>query len=313
VGGPTAHLIVDDTAIPKKGTHSVGVSHQYCGQLGKTTNCQSLVSLTLATDEIPVPIALRLYLPESWINDEAKREKTGVPESAHFRTKWKIALEEIQRIRNSEVQFGDVLADAGYGEVREFRAGLSALGLRWAVGVSCQYLVYPTDVVIRSPETCVSTTGRPRTLKSVDQKPMRIDKVFESIEDDSFEEITWRQGTKKPLSARFFALRARPADGERSSSHSRLPADECWLVCEWRSAGEKKYYMTNHSSDTPLETLAAVIKARWSCELAHQQMKEELGLGHFEGRTWHGLHHHAVLTMISFAFLQHLRILENKS
>jgi len=133
VGGEDAHLIVDDTAIPKKGEHSVGVSHQYCGQLGKQANCQCLVSLTLARNEVPVPIALRLYLPESWASDPARRKKTGVPQEIVFREKWRIALEEITRVVGAGVRFGDVLAYAGYGGISEFRHGLDRLGLRWAV------------------------------------------------------------------------------------------------------------------------------------------------------------------------------------
>ena len=310
VGSAESHLIVDDTALPKKGEHSVGVAHQYCGALGKSTNCQSLVSLTLARDEIPVPISLRLYLPEAWALDADRRRKAGVPEEITFRTKWQIALDEIRRVIAAGVSFGDVLADAGYGACAAFRHGLSELGLRWAVGVPSDQLVFDPSVRVAVPRP--PALGRPRTRVRVSQQPRKVRDVMAALGERAFRTTTWRQGTKGPLRGDFAAVRVRAADGDRAIGHRHGPGDEVWLVCERRRT-ETKYYLCNHPAQTPLKQLAVAIKARWSCEQAHQQLKEELGLDHFEGRSWHGLHHHAVMTMIAFAFLQHLRLSENKA
>lgn len=310
VGGAQAHLIIDDTAVPKKGEHSVGVAHQYCGQLGKQANCQCLVSLTLARDEIPVPIALRLFLPESWAGNARRRRQAAVPEGVTHRPKWQIALDEIRRVKEHGVQFGDVLADAGYGACAAFRHELSAMGLTWAVGISPEQRVYPLSVRLKFPR---QAEGRPRKhgIPTAPRKTVR--EAIDALGPRAFRRISWRRGTKGPLVAEFAAVRVRVADGDHASHHIHLPGEEAWLVCERRSNGEVKYHLSNHSTRTGLRTIAAAIKARWSCEQAHQQLKQELGLGHFEGRSWHGLHHHAVLSMLAFAFLQHLRQLENKS
>lgn len=310
VGGDNAHLIVDDTSLPKKGEHSVGVAHQYCGALGKRANCQCLVSVTLSRNETPVPIALRLHLSESWAADAKRRRKTYVPSEIVYRPKWQIALDEIERIRRAGVRFGDVLADAGYGCAAEFRIGLSERGLRWAVGIQFSQLVDSLEVKVRPPKQR-SATGRPPKHGRPSQPRRSVEQVIDSLGPQAFRSITWRQGTKGALRGRFATLRVRPADGDDIGHRVRLPGEEVWLVAEQR-ANETKYYLSNYPASASLKQLAAMIKARWACEQGHQQMKEELGLDHFEGRSWHGLHHHAVLTMISFAFLQHLRCHENK-
>lgn len=310
VGGDDAHLIVDDTAVPKKGEHSVGVAHQYCGALGKQANCQSLVSVTLARGEVPVPIALRLHLPESWANDAKRRKKAFVPEEIVYRPKWKMALEEVTRIRQAGVRFGDVLADAGYGCAAEFRHGLTALGLRWAVGVQSKQLVYSTSVRVR-PRKRAGAKGRLPVHGTPTEERRTVADVIANLGPKAFRSVSWRTGTKGALRGRFAAVRVRPADGTDVGHRVRLPSEEVWLVGEERT-NETKYYLCNYAPGASLKQLASAIKARWSCEQAHQQMKEELGLDHFEGRSWHGLHHHAVLTMVAFAFLQHLRCRENK-
>jgi SRSO17 transposase len=306
VGGQGAHLIIDDTALPKKGTHSVGVVHQYCGQLGKNANCQALVSVTLARDEVPVPVALRLYLPKEWANDPERRRRAKVPEDVVFRTKWRIALDEIERIKRSDVVFDDVLADAGYGACAAFRHGLSALNLRWAVGVNSNQRVYPKTARVIAPEQARAGGRRPKRGR-VSAEPKKAHEVFFTRAKNGFQEVRWRDGTKGPLRASFAAIRVRPADGPKVIGYNHGPGEEMWLICEKRASGERKYYLSNYPADTDLGKLAAVIKARWSCEQAHQQLKEELGLDHFEGRSWHGLHHHALLTMMAYAFLQYLR------
>jgi SRSO17 transposase len=311
VDGDDAHLIVDDTAVPKKGEHSVGVAHQHCGALGKQANCQCLVSVTLARDEVPVPIALRLHLPEGWASDAARRKKAAVPEALTYRPKWEIALEEVTRIQRAGVRFGDVLADAGYGCAAEFRHGLSSLGLRWAVGIQSSQLVYSSRVRVRRPKRS-SVKGRPPLHGKPTEERRAVTDVIGDLGPKAFRTVTWRTGTKGALRGRFAAIRVRPADGTDVGHRVRLPSDEVWLIAEART-NETKYYLCNYAQNTSLKELAATIKARWSCEQAHQQLKEELGLDHFEGRSWHGLHHHAVLTMVAFAFLQQLRWRENKA
>jgi SRSO17 transposase len=309
VGGPDAHLIIDDTALPKKGVHSVGVAHQYCGALGKQANCQCLVSLTLARNEIPIPIALRLYLPEAWVSDRKRRSQARVPESIGFRPKWRIALDEIDRLLEHRVQFGDVLADAGYGSCGEFRAELSQRSLLWTVGVPSHQTVYLPSVRVRIPEP-KRFVGRLPTRGTPTEKSQSVAKVIEELGPSAVRKVTWRKGTKGPLSGRFAMTRVRPADGPRAhTTNDHLPGDEVWLIAEFRS-DETKYYLSSLPASASFKKVVATIKARWSCEQMHQQMKEELGLDHFEGRSWHGLHHHAVLGMVAFAFLQHLRLRE---
>ena len=307
VGGPDAVLIIDDTALLKQGTRSVGVARQYAGAAGKTTNCQTLVSLTLARGEVPVGVALRLFLPEEWTADPARCRAVGVPEERlAYRTKRDIALRELDRLQAAGVTWGCVLADAGYGISAEFRRALSARGLTWAVGIPRIQKVYPTDVTTHMPAPAAGARhGRPRRhpVPSVPSTPAE-----QVLGGARWRRLTWRSGTKGPLSARFAAVRIAVADGTQSSTGQHLPGEAAWLVGEWRDRGERKYYLTNHPPRTALRALAAAIKARWSCEQAHQQLKEELGLDHFEGRTWLGLHHHALMTLISFAFLQHLRL-----
>lgn len=307
VGGPDAVLVIDDTALLKKGTHSVGVGPQYAGAVGKKANCQALVSLTLAKDEVPVPVALRLFLPDTWVNDPDRLQRAGVPEAFRVaRSKPEIALNELQRVKQAGVSFGAVLADAGYGISAPFRQALTILGLLWAVGTVRIQKVYPADVQMVASTT---TRGRPRKTLVPDAEAVSAEAMLAKV---SWRQVTWRRGTKGPLRARFAATRVRVADGAavqlRGHAAQHLPGDEVWLVGEHRSSGERRYYLSNLPPDTSLKQLASLIKARWVCEQAHQQLKEELGLDHFEGRSWRGLHRHALLTLIAYLFLQHLRL-----
>jgi SRSO17 transposase len=307
VGGRDAVLVIDDTAIPKKGMHSVGVAAQYASALGKTANCQTLVSLTLARGEVPVMLALRLFLPESWTGNRARLQRAGVPAEYRIaRSKPELALAELDRIIAAGVHFGCVLADAGYGLSAPFRQGLTARKLAWAVGIPRHLKVYPADVRMIWP---VAKRGRPRKrhIPNVLSKPAEA-----TLAAARWQTISWRTGTKGKLRARFAAVRVRVADGPaqriRDKGQQHLPGEEVWLIGEHRMSGEKKYYLANLPAGTDLRTLAATIKARWVCEQAHQQLKEELGLDHFEGRSWQGLHRHALMTMIAYAFLQHRRL-----
>lgn len=307
VGGEKAWLIIDDTTLPKKGRHSVGVAPQYASALGKNANCQTLVSVTLASGEVPVMVGLRLFLPESWTGDVARLARAGVPlDCRAYRTKPEIALAEIDRVREADVRFGCVLADAGYGMSAPFRQGLSDRGLSWAVGIPFRQKVYPADVAMIFP---VAGRGRPRKNAIPDARSVSAKTMLETAK---WRKVSWRRGTKGPLSARFAAVRVRVADGPpqriRDMGAQHLPGEEVWLVGEHRSTGERKYYLSNLPARTPIRHLAGAIKARWVCEQGHQQVKEELGLDHFEGRSWRGLHRHALMTMIALAFLQSQRL-----
>lgn len=276
VGGADAFLVIDDTALPKKGTRSVGVAPQYASALGKTANCQTLVSLTLARDEVPMPVSLRLFLPEAWTNDPERLWRAGVPSSARAsRSKPEIALAELDRIREAGVRFGLVLADAGYGISASFRQALSARGLLWAVGIPRIQKVFPAEVEMVPPPPARRPSSQPLI-------PATAALAAEAIlEGQRWRMIRWRRGTKGVLKAVFTARRVRVADGPAVRLHGRnnqhMPGEEVWLVGERRASGERKYYLSNLPADTPLRRLAATIKARWVCEQGHQQLK---------GRAW---------------------------
>jgi SRSO17 transposase len=301
VGGPEAVLVVDDTALPKKRERSVGVARQYCGALGKRAGCQALASLALARGEVPLPLGPRLVLPDEWTADPERCARAGVPEE-HRRalTKPDLALAEVDRVTAAGVRFGRVLADAGYGAGAAFRRGLSMRRLARAVGILKTRNVYPAVVGLLWP---AAARGRPR------KHPVPSEVAAAAVlAGAAWRRISRRLGPKGPLAAEFAALRVRPAEGAQLRDGWHLPGDEVWPVGEHRASGERKYYLSNLPAEASLEELAATIKARWVCEQAHRQLKEELGLDHFEGRSWAGLHRHALMTMVAFAFLQHLRL-----
>ncbi|WP_375462115.1 IS701 family transposase [uncultured Enterovirga sp.] len=307
VGDEAGFLVIDDTALPKKGQHSVGVAPQYASALGKTSNCQSLVSVTLASREVPVMVGLRLFLPESWTADPERMARARVPQDRQRAlTKPEIAIEEIDRVIASGARFGYVLADSGYGSSGSFRQALSERGLLWALGLSRRQNVYPADVALIFP---VATTGKRRQYHIPDRPPVSADAM---LANETWRRISWRRGTRGRLTCLFAARRVRVADGHKhrmlDNRMQCMPGEEVWLVGERRSTGEQKYYVSNLPADATLKMLASTIKARWICEQAHQQLKEELGLDHFEGRSWTGLHRHALMTMIAYAFLQVRRL-----
>ena len=251
-------------------------------------------------------VGLRLFLPETWTGDEARLERPACPPRYRSaRAKSEIALAELDRLIAAGVRFGTVLADAGYGG-REFRQALRARGLAWAVGIPRHQKVCPRDVELslsRRPTRPPAQTACAQLLFLSAQ---------DMLTQAKWRMLAWRKGTKGPLKARFAAVRVRVADGQPQrigdKGMQHMPGDEVWLVGERRASGEQKYYFANLPAEAGLKTLAATIKARWVCEQAHQQLKEELGLDHFEGRSWRGLHRHALMAMIAYAFLQHLRL-----
>ena len=307
VGGSDAVLVIDDTAVPKKGKHSVGVAAQYASALGKTANCQTLVSLTLARGEVPVMLALRLFLPDSWTSDRVRLKRAGVPvECRTARTKPEIALAEIDRVMAAGVRFGCVLADAGYGLSAPFRQGLTARKLAWAVGIPRHLKVYPLSVQLIWP---VAKRGRPRRRHVPDILSIPAEDMLADAKWQRCELANRDKGQAQSPLCRCPCTHSRrttaadqgqgPATsaGGRSVAYRRIPR-----------LRREEILSRQLPAATNLRTLAATIKARWICEQAHQQLKEELGLDHFEGRSWQGLHRHALMTMVAFAFLQHRRL-----
>jgi SRSO17 transposase len=221
-------------------------------------------------------------------------------------TKPEIAIGEIDRVIASGARFGCVLADAGYGSSGPFRQALCERGLLWAVGLSRRQNVYPADVALIFP---VAPTGKRRKYYIPDRPPVSAEAM---LTGEKWQKVSWRRGTKGQLACLFAACRVRVADGHKHRMLDNrvqcMPGDEVWLVGERRSTGEQKYYVSNLPADATIKMLVATIKARWVCEQAHQQLKEELGLDHFEGRSWTGLHRHALMTMVAYAFLQSRRL-----
>ena len=295
--------IVDDTGFPKKGTHSVGVVRQYCGQLGKQDNCQVAVSLSLATEQGSVPIDWRLYLPEKWAKDRRGRKKAGVPVEVKFLTKPEIALEQIRAAKAAGVPTGIILADAGYGNETAFREELSAMGLEYLVGVQSVTTVWSKGTGPLPPKL-PKRTGRPPTRwrRGAGAMPMSVKALAESLKAVRWRTVEWREGTNAKLSSRFVAVRVRAAHRDEGRSTLR---EEQWLLIEW-PAGEPeptKYWLSTLAQDTPLVELVKVAKMRWRIERDYQELKQEFGLSHYEGRGWRGFHHHATLCIAAYGFL----------
>jgi SRSO17 transposase len=290
---------LDDTGFPKQGKHSVGVARQYSGTLGKTGNCQIGVSLNYACDDGCFPVDFQLYLPEEWASDSGRRAKAGVPEEVRFRRKWEIGWEMIDRVREWEVPPGVIVADAGYGIATEFRAGLRARGLKYVVGITREVTVWRGGVK-RGPAPAYQGHGRPRK----GSLPARgtVLEVAQSLPEDAWVEVIWREGTRGPMKGRFAAVRVQPTHGTLRDGEDEPVS---WLLIEWPSdaAEPAKYWISNMGEETPLTELVYWAKIRWWIEQNYQQLKDELGLDHFEGRSWSGWHHHVTLAMIAFGFL----------
>jgi SRSO17 transposase len=292
-------LVVDDTGFPKKGVHSVGVQRQYSGTLGRQDNCQVATSLHLAGEQGSACIALRLYLPEQWCADEERRRKAKVPDQVVFRRKWEIALQQIDDALRWGVRRHVVLADAGYGESTEFREELDARKLHYVVGIPGEPVVWRPDSDPQIPPKKTGK-GRPQTRYfDTEHPPISVRKLSATL---PFRRVSWRQGSRGWQSSRFAAARVRTA---HRHTNSAPPGEEQWLLCEWPTAeeGPKKFWLSNLPSKTSLATLVRLAKLRWRVERDYQELKQEIGLDHFEGRTWRGFHHHATLCAVAHAFL----------
>jgi len=302
--GPIRTWIVDDTGIPKKGSQSVGVAHQYCGQLGKQANCQVAVTLSIANDFASVPVAHRLYLTEDWVKDKERRTKTGVPSEIHFATKPQIALEQIRAAHAAGIAPGVIVADAAYGNTTIFRDEIAEMGLQYILCVQSNTTAWPPGEAPLPPRKRKNRLGRPRTAlrRTAQHAPVALAELAAALPSQAFRTVTWREGTNTPLESRFAAVRVRPAHRDTLRSTAR---DEEWLLIEWptREAAPRKYWLSNLPTSTTREELVAFAQSRWRIERDYQELKDELGLGHYEGRSWRGFHHHATLCIAAYGFL----------
>jgi SRSO17 transposase len=302
--GPIEAWIIDDTGFPKKGTHSVGVARQYCGQLGKQDNCQVAVSLSLANAHASLPVAYRLYLPESWASDTARRKKAGVPEEIGFQTKPEIALDQIRAACTVGLPRGVVLMDAGYGTHIDLREAVTALGLPYIAGILSNTTVWAPGTGPLPPKPYVPGRGRPtkQLRRDAEHQPGKVKDLAFSLPAKLWRTITWREGTNVPLKSRFARLRIRIAHRDFNRSE---PWPEEWLLIEWPK-GEKeptKYWLSTLPENIGFARLIDLAKLRWRIERDYQELKQEVGLGHFEGRGWRGFHHHATLCIAAYGFL----------
>ena len=297
------YWIIDDTGFPKKGKHSVGVARQYCGQLGKQDNCQVAVSLSLASTQGSIPIAYQLYLPKDWAADPQRRKTAGVPEDLAFATKPEIALAQMRQAISSGVQRGVVLADAGYGDETAFRDGITDLGMLYAVGIRPATTVWAPGTAPLPPKPWVGRGVRPTRLRrEPGHEPLAVKALAMALPPEVFSTVTWREGTNAPLASRFAALRVRPAHRDYLGIESR---PEEWLLIEWPDGETEptKYFLSTAPSDATTEQLVFVTKMRWRIERDYQELKQEFGLSHYEGRGWQGFHHHATLCVAAYGYL----------
>lgn len=300
---PVVAWVIDDTGFPKKGRHSVGVARQYCGQLGKQDNCRVAVSLSVSTWRASLPIAWRLYLPEAWTDDRDRRQKTGIPDTIAFQTKPQIALAQIRQAVEEAVPPGAVLADAAYGNEMQFRQSLTDLGLSYLVGIAASTTVWsPGEQPL--PAKPWSGRGRPTTLlrRSASHQPVSVKALAEALPRTAWKTVTWRTGSRQALRSRFAAVRVRPAhrDGWRSAPHP-----EEWVLIEWPAGDQEpaKYWLGTVAADLSLRELVRLAKHRWIIERDYEELKQEVGIGHYEGRGWRGFHHHATLCLAAYGFL----------
>src|SRR5437764_10850411 len=301
--GPIEAWIIDDTGFPKKGRHSIGVTRQYCGQLGKQDNCQVAVSLSLANHDASLPIAYRLYLPEDWAKDQTRRDKAKVPETIAFQTKPEIAFDQIKAARAAGLPEGVVLMDAGYGNDTELRTAITALGMSYVAGIAATTTVWPPGAAPLLPQTR-SGRGRPQTRLQRDgeHQPISVKALALSLPKEAWQTVAWREGSAERLSSRFARQRVRPAHRDAKLSQPRA---EEWLLIEWpeNETEPTKHWLATLPEEIAFDRLVDRAKLRWRIERDYQELKQELGLGDYEGRGWRGFHHHASLCIAAYGFL----------
>jgi len=300
--GPIEAWILDDTSFPKQGRHSVGVARQYCGQLGKRANCQAAVTLSLANHRASLPVGYRLYLPKEWAEDEPRRKQAGVPDDVVFETKPAIALGLLNQALAQGLPRGFVLADAGYGSDTAFREAVTALGLTYVMGVGPTTSVWPPGVRPLAQTRPRRGPSLLRLRRDEERKPVSVKELALSLPDEAWRIIEWREGSNDVLKGRFARVRVHAAHGDNLRAELR---PEEWLVIEWPEgeAEPTKYWLSTLPPDIPFDQLVDAIKLRWRIERDYQELKQEIGLGHYEGRGWRGFHHHATLCIAAYGFL----------
>jgi SRSO17 transposase len=295
--------IIDDTGFPKKGRHSVGVARQYCGQLGKRDNCQIAVSLSLANHAASLPVAWRLYLPLEWTADAARCAAAGIPETVEFLTKPEMALEQIRAACAAGLPRGVVLMDAGYGTNTWLREEIGALGLSYVAGIPPQTSVWPSGTAPLPPLPWSGRGRRPKLMRrDSEHQPVSVKALALDLPPASWHTISWREGSAGALTSRFARVRVRAAHRDEWRTE---PREEEWLLIEWPEGDAEpvKYWLATVPPDMPFDRLVDLAKLRWRIERDYQELKQELGLGHYEGRGWRGFHHHATLCIAAYAFL----------
>ena len=301
--GPIEAWIIDDTGFPKKGRHSVGVTRQYCGQLGKQDNCQVAVTLSITNHSASLPVAYRLYLPEDWAADPERRNKAGVPPTISFATKPAIALEQIRAACVAGIARGVVLMDAGYGADTSLRTEITALGLAYAAGIQPNTTVWPQGKGPLPPKN-QSGRGRPpsRVRRDAEHQPVQAKALALGLPQAAWETITWRERAADWLTSRYTRMRVRPAHRDE---RLKEPRAEEWLLIEWPEDEKEptKYWFSTLPEDISFAELVDLTKLRWRIERDYQDLKQEVGLGHYEGRGWRGFHHHATLCSAAYGFL----------
>jgi SRSO17 transposase len=302
---PEAYWVIDEVSFPKQGKHSVGVARQYCGALGKTANCQVAVSLDLGTEESSTPLDWALYLPEKWVNDPVRRKKAGVPEEVTFKTKPDLALDLIDEVKGWGLQVRPVLADSVYGDVFEFRQGLRSRGSDYVVQVSGDLMAWTQDP--HPPEPPMKRGGKiPRKrFYAKDFPPARsLCQIAKDLPSRSWKKVTWREGTQGPLSSRFSRVIVWMANGLVQGKTMEVPSED--LLIEWPEGNKEpwKYWLSSFPPQrTSFRGLVRRAKGRFRIEQDYEEMKGEVGLDHFEGRSWQGWHHHVTLVTLAYAFL----------
>lgn len=301
---PEAHWIIDEVSFPKQGKHSVGVARQYCGALGKTASCQVAVTLDLGTEETSTPLDWALYLPEQWINDPVRREKAGIPKEVTFKTKTELALDLIDEVRGWGLQDRLVLADSAYGDAYDFRQGLRSRELDYVVQVRGELTAWTENP--HPPEPPMKQRGKPRKRLYAKELPAsrNLSQIAKDLPSQSWKTITWREGTKGPLCSRFARVVVWMANGLVQGKTMQVPAEE--LLIEWPEGSQEpsKYWLSSLPPQrTSWRGLVRTAKGRFRIEQDYEEMKGELGLDHFEGRSWQGWHHHVTLVTLAYAFL----------
>jgi SRSO17 transposase len=301
--GPQA-WIVDDTGFPKKGRFSVGVARQYSGTLGRTDNCQIGVSISAATDAASCPLDWRIYLPAEWDDDGERRRKAHVPDEVRHRPKWQLALEMIDELRGWGIDPPTLCADAGYGEITAFRQGLDDRGIDYIVQVRAATSAYPPAVEPELPPW--KGRGRPPVAR-YHATPSSLRDLVLNVGADQALQVTWRQGSRGPMRSRFVTLRVRPANIQlrRAAATTQTELPVRWLLAEWPADAPEPtdYWLSSLPPDTPPAELVRLGKLRWRIEHDYRELKDALGLDHFEGRSYRGWHHHVTLVSVAHAFL----------